>query len=179
MSFDQVYLCYALIVIYQPSFQEVTIHLTLTSIGCEAAETKICYAGVDDADDKDTSFIGVHDDDTSLAGVPLPFQQMQITTWTQSLITSHLTGMRLMTIQAKHPYTALGTTYAPLYEEANLFKDQTELDNIEFLKLETQVPILCQSKRISVPPSDYIPWMGGKTYVMNVQTETNLDVEKV
>ena len=29
-------------------------------------------AGVDDADDKDTSFAGVHDKDTSSAGVPVP-----------------------------------------------------------------------------------------------------------
>ena len=29
-------------------------------------------AGVDDTDDKDTSFAGVHDKDTSFAGVPVP-----------------------------------------------------------------------------------------------------------
>ena len=34
------------------------------------------------------------------------------------------------------------------------------------------------TERVSVPPSDYIPWMGGKTYVMNVQTKTNQDKEK-
>ena len=46
---------------------------------------------------------------------------------------------------------------------------------MELPKLETQDPELCQSERVSVPPSDYIPWMGGKTYVTNIQTETNQD----
>ena len=65
----------------------------------------------------------------------------------------------------------------PPDEEDNLSEDQTKLDNIELPELETQVPILCQSERVSVPPSNYIPWMGGKTYVMNIQTETNQDEE--
>ena len=50
-------------------------------------------------------------------------------------------------------------------------------DDIELPKLETQVPILCQSERVSVPPSDKLPWMGGKTYVTNIQTKTNQDEE--
>ena len=61
--------------------------------------------------------------------------------------------------------------------KTNLYKDLAEPDNVELPKLETQVPILCQSKRVSVPPSDYIPQMDGKTYVINVQTETNQDKE--
>ena len=65
----------------------------------------------------------------------------------------------------------------PLDEEDNVSKDQTKPDNVELPDLETQVPILCQSKRVSVPPSNYIPQMGGITYVMNVQTETNQDEE--
>ena len=65
----------------------------------------------------------------------------------------------------------------PLGEEDNLSKDQTEPDNIELPELETQVPILCQSKRVSVPPSDYKSQMGGKTYVTNIQTKTNQDEE--
>ena len=38
-----------------------------------------------------------------------------------------------------------------------------EPNDVELPKVETQVPVLCQSERISVPPSDYITWMGGKT----------------
>ena len=59
----------------------------------------------------------------------------------------------------------------PLDEEDNLSEDQTKLDDIELPKLETQVPVLCQSERVSVPPSNYIPQMGGKIYIMNVQTK--------
>ena len=35
--------------------------------------------------------------------------------------------------------------------------DEVEPDNRELPELETQVPVLHQSKRVSVPPSDYIP----------------------
>ena len=59
----------------------------------------------------------------------------------------------------------------PPEEKDNLGKYQTKPDNIELPHLETQVPILCQS----VPPSDYTPWMGGKTYVTNIQTKTKQD----
>ena len=56
--------------------------------------------------------------------------------------------------------------------------DEEELDNIQLPELETQVPVLCQSERVSVLPSNYIPQMGGKTYAMNIQTETNQDKDK-
>ena len=56
--------------------------------------------------------------------------------------------------------------------------DEEGLDDIELPELATQVPILCQSKRVSVPPSDYIPQMGGKTYTMNLQTKTSQDEDK-
>ena len=63
-------------------------------------------------------------------------------------------------------------------DENNLSEHQTEPDAIEFHKLETQVPVLHQTKRVSVPPSDYIPQIEVKTYIMNVQTETNQYEEK-
>ena len=56
--------------------------------------------------------------------------------------------------------------------------DEEEPDDKELPELETKVPILCQSKRVSVPPSNYIPQMGGKTYVMNIQTKTSQDEDK-
>ena len=46
--------------------------------------------------------------------------------------------------------------------------DEEEPDDTEVPELETQLPILCQSEKVSVPPSDYIPQMEGKTYVTNV-----------
>ena len=63
-------------------------------------------------------------------------------------------------------------------EPPQLPPDEEELDNMDDTQLpepETQVSTLCQSERVSVPPSDYIPQMGGKTYAMNVQAETNQD----
>ena len=52
------------------------------------------------------------------------------------------------------------------------------MDDTQLPELETQVPILQQSERVSVPPSDYIPQMGGKTYVMHIQAEMNQDKDK-
>ena len=48
---------------------------------------------------------------------------------------------------------------------------EEEPDNTELPELETQVPILHHSERFSLPPIDHIPQMGGKTYIMNIQTK--------
>ena len=56
--------------------------------------------------------------------------------------------------------------------------DEEDPGNIELSEQEPQVPVLCQSKKVSVLPSNYIPWMGGKTYAMNIQTETSQDKDK-
>ena len=66
----------------------------------------------------------------------------------------------------------------PPEEEDNLSEGQTEMDDIELPKLETQVPMLYQSERVSVPPSDYTPWMGRKTYIMNIQAKSKQDHDK-
>ena len=69
-------------------------------------------AGVDDDDDEDTSLAGVRGDDTSLAGVPIPtVMPTMMMTQMQNPITTPLTPMMLMTIQAKHLYTALEAMY--------------------------------------------------------------------
>ena len=145
-------------------------------------------AGVDDADDEDTSFAGVHDEDTSFAGVPVP--STTITTNADdnsdaesdhnsidpnkaddnsSKASVHSTRSHL----SIHSATSEPPQHPP-DEEDNLSKDQTKPDDIELPKLETQVPILCWSERVSVPPSNNIP---GKTYVTNIQAETNQDEE--
>ena len=102
---------------------------------------------------------------------------MQMMSQMQNMITTLLTPTRPMAIQAKYLYTALEATYQ-FTEPQQHPLDEEELDDIELPELETQAPILCCSESVSVPPSDYIPWMGGKTYVMNVQTNTNQDKEK-
>ena len=148
-------------------------------------------AEVDDADDKGTSLAGVHDEGTSLAGVPVPNTTMMTNTDNNSDAESdhnsidpneaddnsskasgHSTGSHI----SVHSATSEPPQYPP-DEEDNLSEDQTKPDDIELPKLETQVPILCQSERVSVPPSDKIPQMVGKTYIMNVQTKTNQDEE--
>ena len=119
-------------------------------------------AGVDDADDEDTSFAGVHDKDTS---IPVP-NMLNTTVMTNddtsdggsnhnsinpnedndnsSKASVHSTRSHLSIHSAtseprQHP---LDVEHPP-YEEDNLSKDQAEQDNEELPKLETQVPVLC------------------------------------
>ena len=155
-------------------------------------------AGVDDtddegtpADDEDTSFAGVHNKDTSFAGVPVPNTPATITTNADdnsdaesnhnsidpneaddnsSKASIYSTGSHL----SVHSATSEPPQHPP-DEEDNLSKGQTKPDSIELPEPETKVLILHQSERVSVPPSNYIPWMGGKTYIMNIQTETSQD----
>ena len=61
-------------------------------------------------------------------------------------------------------------------EPSQLPPDEDKPDNMDdtqLPELETQVPVLHQSERVSIPLSNYIPQIGGKTYAMNVQAETN------
>ena len=139
--------------------------------------------GEDDADDKDTSFAGspvpntittvmTNADDNLGAESDHNSIDPNKANNNSSKASVHSTRCDL----SIHSATSEPPQHPP-DEEDNLSKEQTELDDIELLKLETKVPILCQSKRVSVPPSNYIPWMGGKTYVMNIPTETNQDEE--
>ena len=140
-------------------------------------------AGVDEYNednDEDTSLAGVHDEDTSITGVPIPNTQAATTATSadneldtepnhdsiepneadniSSKVSVHSTGSHISihidTSEPPHP---------PLNKELN---------DVELPEPETQVPKLCQLERVSVPPSNYMPQMGGKRYVMNVQTET-------
>ena len=67
------------------------------------------FAGVDDNNDDDTSLAGVQGDDTSLAGVLIPVTINNTDDDNLDAESNHnsIDQMRLMTIQAKHPYTAL------------------------------------------------------------------------
>ena len=78
-------------------------------------------------------------------------------TWTQNLITILLIQMRLTTIQAKHPYTAPEAKYHFTIQLMKIPPEEEELDNMDdtqLPELETQVPVLHQSKRVSVPLSN-------------------------
>ena len=145
--------------------------------------TLLLLAGVDDTDDKDTSFIGVPipsttivtnaDDILDAESDHNSIDPNEANDYS-SKASVHNTGSHLSIQSATSE-----PPQHPLDEEDNLSKDQTKPGNIELPELETQVPILHQSKRVSVPPSNYIPWMGGKTDIINVLTETNQDEENV
>ena len=114
-------------------------------------------AGMDDTDDKDTFFAGVHNENTSFAGVPVPSTTIMTnadddsdtesnhnsidpnkTNNNSSKASIHSTGSHLSVRSATSE-----PPQHPLDEEDNLSEDQTKLDNVELPKLETQVPILC------------------------------------
>ena len=82
-------------------------------------------AGVDDTDDKDTIFAGVHNEDTSLAGVPVPNTTVMTNGDDDSNTEYDHNSMRPTTIQARHPYTAPEATYAftvPLVNQHNILQ---------------------------------------------------------
>ena len=94
-------------------------------------------AGVDCADDEDTSFAGVHDKDTSLARVPVCNTTMTNAADNLDTESDHtpLTPTRPMTIQAKHLYTALEATYpftVPLVNHHNILQMRKTI----FLKIK-------------------------------------------
>ena len=114
-----------------------------------------------DDDDEDISLAGVQCDDTSLAGVPIPVMTNNddIDSDTESDHNSiDPNGADENSCKASIHSTG---SYAPVHnttdEPPQHPLDEEEMDDTQFPELETQVPILCQSKRVSVPPSDYMP----------------------
>ena len=118
--------------------------------------------GVDDDDDDNTSLAGVQGDDTSLAGVPITMMSNDNDDDDSDIESDH---------NSVHPNEAnddsskasVNSTrrQAPVHsmnsEPPHHPLDEDELDNVQLSELEKQVPVLCQSKRVSVPPSNYIP----------------------
>ena len=106
-------------------------------------------AGVEDADDEDTSFAGSHDediivtnaDDNSDAESDHSSIDPNKANDNSSKASIHSTRSHL----SVHSATSESPQHPP-DEEDKLSEDQTKLDNKEFSKLETQVPVLCQSK---------------------------------
>ena len=131
---------------------------------------------MDDDDDEDTSLAGVQGDDTSLAGVPIPTTTIMTNNDDDSDAESDYNSVDPSEADNNSSKSSIHSTrsHIPVHnmtdEPPQHPPDEEEPDNIELPELETQVPVLCQSERVSVPPSDYICQMGGKTYTMNVQT---------
>ena len=145
---------------------------------------------MDDVDDenKDTSLAGVHNEDTSLAGVPVPNTTIAINADDDLDAKSDHNSVDPSEANDNSSKASIHSTrsHIPIHsttsEPPQHPLDEEEPDNIGLPELETQVPILHCSKRVSVPPSNYIPsdvcQMGDKMYIMNIQTNTNQDKEK-
>ena len=118
-------------------------------------------AGVDDNDDEDTSLAGVHGNNTSIAGVPIP--PVTTTNGDDSDAESNHNSIDPNKAQknSSKPSVHSARRHIPVHsmtsEPPQHLPDEEEPDNIELSELETHVPILHQSKRVSVPPSNYIP----------------------
>ena len=131
-------------------------------------------AGVDDD----------NDEDTSPAGVPIPTNTVMTNNDDDSDTESNHNSIDPNEADESSSKASVHSTgsHAPVHsmtsEPPQHPPDEEEPDDIELPELETQVPVLHQSKRVSVPTSDYIPQMRGKTYAMNIQTETNQDDDK-
>ena len=140
----------------------------------ESSVDPALLAGVDDTDDKDSSFAGVHDENTSLEGVPVPnttVTTIMINADDDSDAESNHNSIDPNEANDNSSKASVHSTRSHIYIHSATSEppqhplDEEEPDNIELPELETQVPILCQSEQVSVPPSGYIPWMGDKTYV--------------
>ena len=110
-------------------------------------------AGVDHADDKD-------DKDTSLVGVPVPNTTIMTNTDNNSDEESDHNFNEADDNSSKASVHSTGShisVHSTTSEPPQHPLDEEELDDVELPELETKVPVLCQSKRVSVPPSDYIP----------------------
>ena len=123
----------------------------------------------------------MQNEDTSLAGVPVPNTTVTINTDDDLDTESNHNSIDPSEAENNSSKASIHSTesHMPIHsrtgEPPQHPPDEEELDDTELPELETQVPILCHSERVSVPPSDYIPWMGGKMYVMNIQTNNNQD----
>ena len=123
---------------------------------------------MDDTDDKDTSFATVHDEDTSLAGVPVPNTTIATNADDNSDAESYHNSVDPNKANDNSSKASIHSTrsHIPVHsttsEPPQHPPGEEEPDNIELPELETQVPILHQSKRVSVPLSNYMPRLEAK-----------------
>ena len=113
----------------------------------------------------DTSLAGVQGDDTSLAGVLIPVMINNANDDNSDAESDHNSiDPNVANDNSSKPCLHSTGSQAPLHnttdEPPQLPPAEEELDNTDdaqLPELETQVPTLCQSKRVSVPLSNYIP----------------------
>ena len=122
-------------------------------------------AGVDDDDDNDTSVAEVQGNDTSLAGVPIPTTTVMTNNDDDFVAESYHNSIDSNEADNNSSKPSVHSTgsQVPVHtttdEPTQLPADEEELDNTDdtqLPELETQVPILCQSERVSLALSNYI-----------------------
>ena len=105
--------------------------------------------GVDDNDDEDTSLAGVHGNDTSLAGVPIPTTTITTNDNDDSDADSNHNSVDPNEADDNSCKASIHSTrgHIPVHsmtsEPPQHPLDEEEPDNIELPELETQVPVLC------------------------------------
>ena len=137
-------------------------------------------AGVDDYDkdnDEHTSLAGVYNEETSITGVPIPNTQAVTSTEDESDVEPDHDSIDPDKADDNSSKASIHSTRSDISAHSVTSEQPQPLLNeepndVESPELETQVPILHPLERVSAPPSNYIPQMQGKTYVMNEQTET-------
>ena len=96
--------------------------------------------GVDDADDKDSSFAGVHDEDTSLAGMPVPNPPIATNADDDSDAESDHNSVDPNEANDNSSKASVDSTRSHI--SIHNASSEEELDDIELPELETQVPIV-------------------------------------
>ena len=121
-------------------------------------------AGVDDGNDNDTSLAGVQGDDTSLAGVPIPITTTNDEDASDAESDHNSVDPNEADDNSSKASIHSTRSQAPVHtttdEPPQLPPDEEEPDNTDdtqLPQLETQVPVVSQSERVSVPPSDFKP----------------------
>ena len=131
----------------------------------DSSKDPALLAGMDDTDDYNTSLAGVHGNDTSLAGVSVPNTTIVTHDDNDSDSESNHNSIDPNKADNNSSKASVHSTgsHIPVHsrtsEPPQNPPDEDKPDDIELPELDTQVPKICQSKRVSVPPSDFIPQM--------------------
>ena len=102
-------------------------------------------AGVNDADDEDTSLAGVRDEDTSLAGVPVPITTIMVNTDNNLDAESNHNSIDPNEADDNSSKASIHSTGSHIPVHSTTSKpqqhppDEEELDDIELLELETKL----------------------------------------
>ena len=116
---------------------------------------------MDDDNDEDTSLAGVQGDNSSLAGGPISVTTNDNDDNSDAESNNNSIDPNKAENNSSKASIHSTRSHAPVQNMTDKPPqhplDDCELDNTQLPELETQVPVLRQSERVSVPPSVYIP----------------------